>query len=922
MATIPNFEAILLEAHQSLGLQTTVKKGKLIGLQKPLNEHLKTVSELLGDVLEALGLVDNERIFEDAMHCLQEFIDFNSHIEQSCWTFSAEMRHIVWFMAGYVYAPGFGRRLAFWNLPNALTPDMPGGAFWFLPKLIENEGKPYMQMPVAQVVDWLLDLLNSPMDQIKDTLGGGQDHNSRAKTAKVETESIERVLYNWRNGELPRIDSIEKYFAEGSNLNFQGVLVNSFDPATLPNLDEALNFIQRKALNANELRLEIPLTSDAIELVLSGRADADMQQHFCYLLARRYAAPSLQTIRQRLLIARACQDAYQRLCKFLAGPTVDIFCADPRQNKALQIIWLFQRSYNLTIDAWKNCNNEEAEDNYFENQIPPWDRLGLFLSVTPSKKFTRWQELGPMLTERFRELSVDSELEDHFSLDVETAKEIALRNISRLENAQKKHIDVLRAIKRCQGSTPYQTLNAITSFDVVIAIAHSDDLPLRKRRMALERAQQLASSATEQIQIILLQLRELLDQHDRKSRPVGAMQTVTNLLAEAKNNAAFPYLRASILQFEAKHLLARNAFELAHKAFDAALDAAIETSCGRLRGDIARDAFAVAVSQQSNGYHLPNQEKYMRHMLFNGAITNPIATFAPPPALEDIACEVDHYFWDCLYWPYAGYPYEEPPSLKILQEVHLAAFKLMLSEEWSQLETWLQQNKQFATKRQKDVRGDTMLMLWLKLVYNHDELCTKLPQILPQILPQNLHSRLDKVIELTHSMRTAIALIIAAWPKSASVTDFKLQSPLMLAATHGDLFVVQKLLGVKANAKQQDYEGRTALNTAIAARSVECVQALLAFEPELTKLTCLGGQTVLHTAVRVGHPTIVQSIFECSPDLVLAENEDGCTPLELAQLMRDDPEAFSAMKLHLTRERRQMGTIEDYQEICRILAPS
>ena len=65
-----------------------------------------------------------------------------------------------------------------------------------------------------------------------------------------------------------------------------------------------------------------------LEVVLEGNATDDENAHFVTLLAQRYRPPSPRTIRQYFRVARAVQDGYVRLLKFLF-PDVDPLCAKP-----------------------------------------------------------------------------------------------------------------------------------------------------------------------------------------------------------------------------------------------------------------------------------------------------------------------------------------------------------------------------------------------------------------------------------------------------------------------------------------------------------------------------------------------------------------------------------------------------------------
>jgi hypothetical protein len=152
MATIPTFEELLLQVHQSLGLKFDQKdKNKLPRLEKSLADHLARVEGLLGDIFTALDL--DVRARAAALHNIQEWSNFDKSVELETWTFGADQRQIVWLLSGYSYAAALGRRLAFWTLHERFDAGMPGGRFWYLPAERMREGECLLVMPVAQVVD-------------------------------------------------------------------------------------------------------------------------------------------------------------------------------------------------------------------------------------------------------------------------------------------------------------------------------------------------------------------------------------------------------------------------------------------------------------------------------------------------------------------------------------------------------------------------------------------------------------------------------------------------------------------------------------------------------------------------------------------------------------------------------------------------
>jgi hypothetical protein len=135
MAAIPSFQSILLEVHQSLGLKldSPKDKRKLAQLEKLLAAHIEIMTELIDEIFTALGM--DHSAMGDARFNLLNIGNFNTAVEQSTWTYEADTRQIVWFLAGYSYAPGLGCLVANWNLNQPLDKGIPGGRFWYLPEI-------------------------------------------------------------------------------------------------------------------------------------------------------------------------------------------------------------------------------------------------------------------------------------------------------------------------------------------------------------------------------------------------------------------------------------------------------------------------------------------------------------------------------------------------------------------------------------------------------------------------------------------------------------------------------------------------------------------------------------------------------------------------------------------------------------------
>lgn len=175
MTALPQVQALLLEIHQSLGRETYQTKIKDNFAQgRGTIESLKDMgSEILESMFEGLDMDPRARL--DAIDSLMEFGNAHKFLELNIWTFAADQRQVLWSLLSHFYVPSLARRIAFWNLGQPMDKGMPGGRFWYLPDLREEDGQTSIHMPVAQVVDWLLDLLEaSSKQEVASLLGQSQ----------------------------------------------------------------------------------------------------------------------------------------------------------------------------------------------------------------------------------------------------------------------------------------------------------------------------------------------------------------------------------------------------------------------------------------------------------------------------------------------------------------------------------------------------------------------------------------------------------------------------------------------------------------------------------------------------------------------------------------------------------------------------
>jgi hypothetical protein len=885
MATVPSFEEILLEAHQSFGLNSMQSKDKdgFKNFEKLLKKHIDTSKQILDDIFTALDL-DEEAKGNFSLN-LMNWAGFHKELELHLWTFDAEPRQIVWYMLAYSYIPGLARLAAHWKIDSRATADIQGSMNWYFPQPRTIKDKTMLVLPVSQVMEWLLDLLNLPMDEIKKNL----------YYKNLDADDIERTLYNWKNkGTLPRIDNIEKYFHEDIKLIFNGIFKLKKTDSLEDQYQSAMDFLTKtKKLDKEGIRDNLPMARIRLDAIFSNTATEAEKKSFIDNVVQRYAQPTLRTIRQQLLLTRASQDAYQRLLKFLC-PDVSLTEADPEKNKLLQLVGVYQRVYDLTIEAWNQCRDdgEAAENHWFEEQFHPIEKMTLYSSIMPSLRDHAGSTaiLADYLSKIFKKLETNAELEHHIPYSEESRLPITLTHEKRFRDfyidsdANKKLTTTLKI-----GNSPWRKLQDVHDFQLLFEVSQKNNFPSNTNEAIEKRLIEIATKPEYTLYIIMGKLHQILN--EQKNRNKNTKNEVANLLETAKKNPQFYLWEAVFLRNEAKHHLFCNHFEEAEKLFRHALEACRVRNYGKLRGEIARDAFAVAVSNQRL---IPeNHEKYYRNLI------NFLDIKGEVPNMEDTAIEMSQHFWSVLYKPYPSEPRIIPTYLQQVDRKETT--EMIFREDWVNFRKWLKLNKHLKDKRLTDVQGHTYLMEIIKVAHN--------------IANTELSSELKARIKNTY--KKAIAITIDEFPKLINIADFKAQTPLMMAAHFKDTELVKKLLDAGADTNLQDFHGRTAVHAACASRSFDCALLLLENGEIDIEKTDDGNSNILHTAAKMGHPAIVKKIISLFPELADRKDIHEQTPLDIVNLTLSDIE--STKQFWLRNHERIIGSYKEYQEIQSIL---
>ncbi|MBD5804519.1 Ankyrin repeat protein [Azoarcus sp. Aa7] len=898
MSSIPSIEAILLQVHQSLGGSSyhTKPKDNFAAGQGRLSKHKKMGQEILEAIFAALDMDPTARL--DSLGGLEEFGSAYKYLEVNTWTFAADQRQVLWDLLGYFYVPGIARRAAFWSLPEALDKGMPGGRFWYLPEIREVKGETSLYLPVAQVVDWLLDLLGMPLEEFV-----GKRSLSFGDTEEQASERLVRTLYNWRRDTTPNPGSFQEYFPDDMKVAFLGTF--SLDSAHSPaeQFAAALVFVKDRKLSADQLRQEIPMTADGrLEATLAGAADTDEQAAFVTMLAERYAAPSPHTIRQRLLFARMVQGGYIRLLDVLC-PRVGRLCANAKQNKVLQLFAMYKQVYNLTIDAWRHCRDqgETAENAWFEAHLPRW-LAGLYLSILPSQRETGNAALAQLLTRRFCEMKPGAELEDHVEPDAESVALIIKRNAERMKAMREELRAESQLVERLRTASPWRALQNQSSYWVISQIAQREDISPRAKELSIQRLRELASTPAEVVQAIILELDRDLN-GDRTQHPRDARSRVETLLNEAEASPGYDLWKAPILQYKAKHLLACNDFDGAASLYRDALAAGRERAYGPLRGEVGRDLLALMVANQKL---IPgNHETYYREMLAGGIVEG-----SEIPSIEDTARWAAEYFWDTLYKPYANVERKKPLAADETAE----SIGMLIADDQEGIRNWIQRNRNKFNSPLHSVTGDSLLMHWIK---GRTHFVRSMP-MMRQMLPSDLRGEQQRFEVMLEHWREAVALLAQEAPKQLNIADFKGQTPLMQVTEDGDVKLVTTFLKAGADPNMQDYQGRTALHSAVKSRVPSCVDAILDHPCDTNKVT-EDGQSALHTAVRFGNVHAVKRLLNAAPVLSWKRDHWGVTPLELAERFLEEPQSLEVLDDHLKQIGRRSASKRELEEIVSVL---
>ncbi|MCG6388464.1 ankyrin repeat domain-containing protein [Vibrio fluvialis] len=893
MATFPTFESVLLQIAKALGANgqmTSKSKSKFKYVEMTMDNLSNTWESILGDIADALGL--DERAKKDLISNVTDDYLMHKNIELNVYSSKASQRKIVWHYLARVIIPALARHTVFWQIESKMDEGMPGGRFWYLPAVDSPIEPTQLLLPVPQVLNWLIDLIQNTKTSIANNLNNDLDSVDKY-------EKVLRNLYNWQKSKsTPEISSIEKTFSDEVNIQFGGC----FEPDEKSSqFEQALDFIEKKGLSYDDLQHEIDISCEDLKRILRSECPAAEQRDFVQKLKVRYQAPSSKVIRMRLLIARAIQEGYEQLVKYLT-PGVDKLSFDLNENKTLQLVELYNYVYNLTFMAHiqKGSLGDHAENKYFEEQLPSFFRYDLLRIFTSDNEHDiPWSTLD-RINCIFSRSGEEDILDNVFPTSQDEFKKMCklIKEEGDYSNNYLMRRDVL-IDKLKQNKSPFKQLQNIDDFDLVygarIIQANQYSNP-NIGDMIVERLKFLEATPTESMKRILFELEThlLLNKFASKTE-----EKVSALLDEAKNCDDFGFSKANILRYEALHYIAQNKLKEAEKNLNLAIDECKKYSFGKFRGLLARDAFALAIANQKL---IPNNhEKYFRDMYYWGGLKG-------EPNIYDVSRELHEYFWEKLYQCYPNY---QPLFASCSSDIE--KFSRDFAEcikNGRSIELVLKKHEALKKKQLKYPQADSIILLMMKMSY---ELLRKL-NYNKQMVPTDIA---NEISDVCNGMIQGIRKVIELWPEIVNITDFKYQTPLMFAANNKDYQTVKALLKANADLNLQDFTGRTALHAAAASRCCKSASLLLEHGCDATLIN-EEGATALHTATRMGDLPIIELLIEKRPELLKIEDSKGIIPEQLAREIANNPLTYNVLKNFLLSEGRSIVRHETYKKILEV----
>ncbi|MGR3715304.1 MAG: ankyrin repeat domain-containing protein [Thermohalobaculum sp.] len=651
-----------------------------------------------------------------------------------------------------------------------------------------------------------------------------------------QTQSFVRNLYNWEKGRLPDVTTLDKVFQEGRGFTYNGAYADQAAAAPDARYAHARAFvIDRKRLDSAALARQIPHLPVAV-IDAALSGSADAEQRAAFVTAIARRWHAPSTATVRLIFMLA--RAIQDGHSRLAQllcPAVDPATADPSANKILQVWALFEKTYRLTLEADRSTQSVAESNALFETLVPHWLATGPLRHLLCLQPPTP-KAIGDWMSRCFAEMDDNGELGDLF---------------------QNGNIAAGPAEHRVNASTVDERHQYVEMMNEVWS--------------------ELNSRRADGVEALLRRL----ETHPRRQE-----------------------FDADLALCRGRHRLNHNDLDGAREQFEQAFEASRLGGYGNTRSRAAYARLGVAVASE---YYTNHLQKYARVIAFDLSAAELQGRRSPTDArLEDIeelfadlAVRAAEQLWTVFYRPYPG-----AVSLMLINQKHSrGAIKILFDAirggDLESVRRWVEQNKELTKSRIRDVRGDTILSLAIKVrrLYMETE--------------RRWLGGDNRAIKSAGAVYSAgLHQLATALPaRSLDIPDFKKQTPLMLAASQADGELVRILLDRGVDLDAQDLLGRTALHAAAASHAAECYRLILKKGADPRKQTS-DGYSPLHTAVKLGVPEAVDATLDQYPGLFAKEFIS-----ELLALTRTVLSSYDRVRQELATNGRQVSLRRAYRKI-------
>ncbi|WP_345990328.1 hypothetical protein WCX18_05210 [Sulfurimonas sp. HSL1-2] len=347
-----NLEQILIKAAQYLDLdlnrlaiKQTPQKRRFIA-----RDNLKEkYDEVLQNLLQEIYYFNAHPVLKDIVY---EFLEDYEYVQRelySTYNQSLEKKY-DWLLLKHFVVPYFAYLLGryFSQYADRIDKGLPGGEFWYLPKIKNKK----IIFPLNMVLNWWIDLYGGTNE---DFYAAMPLENSRQETSSEnfasdfkEMDQRRNVLKSWHDKfVIPDMSSIHKYASE--KLNYQGLFIRHTDKSLEEQFEDACTFVKDvKTLTLDDLKREFPNPNNLLGR-LEENLEAPEKEKFVSYVHDRWQEPMSKQLSSILTSVRVIQSAYKYLSNYFES---DMKSPDIEQNRILQLCGLFSKVHNLTSEYY------------------------------------------------------------------------------------------------------------------------------------------------------------------------------------------------------------------------------------------------------------------------------------------------------------------------------------------------------------------------------------------------------------------------------------------------------------------------------------------------------------------------------------------------------------------------------------------